>query len=167
MSGENPYAPPDSDLAVSEGVQLASRGLRLAGAMIDGIIAMLVMWPMAYVTGYWEKAMVEEQTVADTLLLGGIGFVTFLVLNGYLLANHGQTIGKRLVKTRIVSVHDEKPLPFGKLISLRYVPVWVVSQVPVLGQIINLVNVLFIFRADRRCIHDHIAGTKVITAGAT
>ncbi len=31
-----------------------------------------------------------------------------------------------------------------------------------LGSILMLTNVLFIFRSDRRCIHDLIADTKVV-----
>lgn len=166
MASDNPYAPPESDVAVSEAVELAGRELRLGGAIIDGVITMVVMWPVMYATGYWDRVMAEEQTFADNLLLGAFGFGAFLILNGYLLATAGQTIGKRLVKTRIVSVHDEKILPFMKVVSLRYLTIWVISQVPLLGQIFGLANVLFIFRADRRCIHDHFAGTKVISIRA-
>lgn len=166
VASDNPYAPPESDVAVSEAVELAGRELRLGGAIIDGVITMVVMWPVMYATGYWDRVMAEEQTFADNLLLGAFGFGAFLILNGYLLATAGQTIGKRLVKTRIVSVHDEKILPFMKVVSLRYLTIWVISQVPLLGQIFGLANVLFIFRADRRCIHDHFAGTKVISIRA-
>jgi hypothetical protein len=30
------------------------------------------------------------------------------------------------------------------------------------GTFLVLVDVLFIFRKDRRCVHDHIAGTRVV-----
>ena len=35
-------------------------------------------------------------------------------------------------------------------------------MIPVLGPLFSLVNVCFIFREDRRCIHDLIAGTQVV-----
>ena len=163
MSSDNPYAPPESEVAVSDPVALAGRGVRLGGAIIDAIIAMAVIFPVVFAMGYWEKAMAGEQTVVGNLWLGVLGIGVFLVLNGYLLANHGQTIGKRLVKTRIVSIDDEEILPFWKVISLRYLPLWILSQIPLLGQIFGLVDSLFIFRGDKRCIHDMIAGTKVVT----
>ena len=31
------------------------------------------------------------------------------------------------------------------------------------GQTLGLIDVLFIFRSDRRCVHDLIAGTKVVS----
>jgi hypothetical protein len=36
------------------------------------------------------------------------------------------------------------------------------QYIPGLGSVSGLVDPLFIFRADRRCIHDFVAGTKVI-----
>ena len=50
------------------------------------------------------------------------------------------------------------------LIGLRYLPFWVVGQVWVIGPILSLANPLFIFREDRRCLHDLLAGTKVVVA---
>ncbi|MBD3392455.1 MAG: hypothetical protein GF418_10265 [Chitinivibrionales bacterium] len=37
--------------------------------------------------------------------------------------------------------------------------------IPILGSLFALINVLFVFREDHRCIHDLIAGTKVVSAG--
>ena len=36
------------------------------------------------------------------------------------------------------------------------------GQVPIAGQLFNLINILFIFGKKRRCFHDYIAGTMVI-----
>jgi hypothetical protein len=47
------------------------------------------------------------------------------------------------------------------LLLKRYLPVQVVGSIPVLGMFASLVDVLFIFRDDRRCVHDLIAGTQV------
>jgi hypothetical protein len=37
-----------------------------------------------------------------------------------------------------------------------------VSLIPTLGGLLTLVDALFIFGGSRRCVHDLIAGTKVI-----
>jgi hypothetical protein len=44
---------------------------------------------------------------------------------------------------------------------------WSVSLVPGIGALAVTVDDLFIFRTDRRCLHDLIAGTKVVAVGAT
>ncbi len=164
MSDENPFAPPESDVTVDQSGELAGRGLRFGGAIIDGLVAMMIMLPAMYMFGYWERAMVGEQSITDLLLFSVLGFVTFVAVQGYLLANHGQTIGKRILGTRIVSIDDDSILPFWKVITLRYLPVQAVNVIPVIGPIFGLVDSLAIFREDHRCIHDLIAGTKVIVA---
>ena len=164
MSDENPFAPPESDVTVDQSGELAGRGVRFGGAMIDGLIAMMIMLPAMYMFGYWERAMVGEQSIGDLLLFSVLGFVMFVAVQGYLLANHGQTIGKRILGTRIVSIEDDSILPFWKVITLRYLPVQAVSMIPVIGPIFGIADSLAIFRDDRRCVHDLIAGTKVIVA---
>jgi uncharacterized RDD family membrane protein YckC len=51
------------------------------------------------------------------------------------------------------------------LLGLRYLPVQLITNVPLAGPVLNLVNVLMIFRGDRRCGHDLIAGTRVVKGG--
>ena len=166
MTDKNPYATPESEITAPDdgGNELATRGARLGGAFIDGLIAIATIWPAMYLFGMFDRALEGRESVEDIVGAAVLGFALFLLINGYLLANRGQTVGKMLVKTRIVSVEDKKILPLWKLILLRYVPVSVVAYIPLIGPILNLVNVLLIFRDDRRCGHDHIAGTVVIKA---
>ena len=164
MSEENPYAAPEADVTVDEPFNLASRGARLGGAIVDGLLAAVVIWPTMYFVGYFDKAMQGTATLEDELALNALGFGAFLVINGYLLATRGQTIGKIAAGTRIVSIADGRILPFHKVILLRYLPLWVIAYVPFIGPIVGLINPLFIFREDRRCLHDHVAGTRVVNA---
>ena len=164
MSDENPFAPPESDVTVDLSGELAGRGVRLGGAIIDGLVAMMVMLPATFMFGYWDRAMVGGQTITDLVLFSALGFVVFVAVQGYLLANHGQTIGKRILGTRIVSVDDGSILPLWKVITHRYLPVQLITVIPLIGPIFGIADSLFIFREDRRCIHDLIAGTKVIVA---
>jgi uncharacterized RDD family membrane protein YckC len=73
-------------------------------------------------------------------------------------------VGKYLIKTQIVSDSGDL-VPFAPLILKRYLPVWVVGQVPYIGPLLLLGNVLAIFRENHKCIHDDLAGTKVIFIG--
>lgn len=167
MSEDNRYAPPNAPVGdpVQEADQeLASLGSRFAGAFIDGIAAAIVVVPYMMMSGYWTRAQAGEVGASDLLEMALIGMIIFLVLHGYLLNKYGQTIGKRLVGTRIVSATDGTILPLGKIFGLRMVPIQLGSLIPVIGNFIGLIDVLFIFRNDRRCLHDFIAGTKVIKA---
>lgn len=162
MSNENPYVPPSAEITGDGPGDLASRWKRFFGVLIDGLVIMAVTFPLLYVTGYLERAGSGAQSLGEIIFMGLLGLAVFFAVNGYLLKNKGQTVGKLLMGTQIVSIEDGSLLPFGKLIGLRYVPLWLIGQVPGIGQLAGLVNALFIFRADKRCVHDLIAGTKVI-----
>ncbi len=168
MSDNNPYAPPSapvSDSPVTSGEQeLAGRGTRLAAAIIDGLILGLIVWPVAMSSDYWTRATQGQVGMSDLLQLSLVSLIGYLVLHGYLLHKYGQTIGKRLLGIRIVSVFDGQIVSLGKVFGARYVPIQLAGIIPVIGNILPLVDVLFIFREDRRCLHDFIAGTKVVKA---
>lgn len=166
MRDENVYAPPSSNLELPDVDNLATRWTRLWGALIDGIIASIIMFPIMFKTGYWENALAGNVALLDTLLLGVVGFILFMVLHGYLLLKHGQTIGKKLVGTRIVSINSNEILPLWKVLFVRYLPISIAANIPVIGQFLAIIDVLFIFRKNKRCVHDLIAGTKVVKASA-
>ncbi len=143
---------------------LASRWKRLGGALIDGVIATVIIVPIMLVTGTLQRAFSGvAMTTGEQVQLFVIGWVVFLVLNGYLLFTRGQTIGKVAVKTKIVDLSGNIP-NFGKLLVLRYLVLGLVSQIPFIGGLAGLVNALFIFGKERRCVHDYMAGTIVINA---
>jgi len=147
--------------AVAADEELASRWKRLGAALIDSFLAIAVFIPLLQAMGIWDSLMQGiEPSFETNMQLGIIAIVLFLAMHGYLLAKYGQTIGKKLLGIRIVSLENELP-EFGGLILKRYVPQWIVVNIPGIS-ILSLVDVLFIFRADKRCVHDLIAGTKVI-----
>ena len=132
--------------------------------MIDSIIMMVLIFPYIFLTGGLDQALSGQQmTKGQEVTLFSIGWIIYLILNGYLLYKKGQTIGKVIVKTRIVDFEDKVP-NFGRLLIFRYFILGIVAHIPILGNIFVLVNVLFIFGKERRCIHDYMAGTLVIDA---
>lgn len=167
MENENRYAPPESELVTPGGSnngELAERGTRLGAAIIDGIIGLVVALPMMYLMGFHVYIMAGEQApIGLTLSSMVMSLVFFVLLHGYFLYQSGQTIGKKLLSIKIVNLEGNVP-SLGKLLGLRYLPVMVVSSIPLLGGIASLVDILFIFRQDRRCVHDLIAGTRVVAA---
>ena len=145
---------------------LASRRARLAAVMLDGVLAALFMFPVMLYWGVWDMIKNEEGIPwAITLLLAAFGFMLFLVLHGYLLKNYGQTIGKRVLGIRITTLDGKVP-EFWPLIAKRYVPLWIVTYLPFVGTLFPTIDALFIFRKDKRCLHDLIAGTIVQNSSA-
>jgi uncharacterized RDD family membrane protein YckC len=142
----------------------ASRGKRLGGALIDGLISIVIIVPIMLATGVLQEAFRGEgMTLGQQAAFFVVGWVVFLTLNGYLLLRRGQTIGKVVVKTKIVDLSGNLP-NFGKLLVLRYFVLGLVAQIPIIGSLAGLVNVLFIFGKERRCVHDYIASTRVVEA---
>ena len=82
----------------------------------------------------------------------------------YLLTTQGQTIGKRFMGVRIILVKDETNGGFVINVLLRGILTAALSVIPLVGVLYALTDIGFIFRDDRRCIHDHIAGTRVVKA---
>ncbi len=159
------YAPPAAEVADVSGsgeAQLAGRGARLGGAIIDGVIVLGLWWLISLMTPWnvFSPKMAQGGFVA---MLGTqlIGLLLFSLVNGYLLMTRGQTIGKMLLGMRIVRPDGSAATP-GRMIGLRYAVGWMLSALPVVGMVFALVDCLLIFRADRRCVHDLIADTIVV-----
>lgn len=144
---------------------LASRLSRLGAVLIDGLISMFVTVPIMFFSGYFQRAMQNNVAQTEVILMTIFGIVLFMVIHGYLLATRGQTVGKLAAGVKIVDYHTNELLPIGKLVGLRYLPIWIISTLPLVSML-GLVDVLFIFGNERRCVHDYIAGTKVIMARA-
>jgi uncharacterized RDD family membrane protein YckC len=141
---------------------LAGPRKRLAGAAIDGILVVAVIVPiMLFTGGFREMAAGRAFSWRQELIWGGLAVAVWLVLNGRLLAEKGQTIGKRAVGTRIVDLQGGLPA-VGKLFGLRYLLPWLIGGIPGLGRLFSLVDPLFVFGAERRCLHDYLAGTRVV-----
>lgn len=172
----NPYAPPrasiDPPVAGGPDPELASLGARLGGSLLDGLLMGLTTIPTFLGMRTADFAAVAAGTPDPFILYkitGTYGLVAALLMlaviavQSTLIARRGQTLGKLLAKTRIVLV-DGSPAPFAQAVLLRYWGTILVGYIPLAGQWLVLVDALFIFRGDRRCIHDLVAGTRVIKA---
>lgn len=169
MDEQNPYRGPESsDTQALPEDELAGRGTRLGAAIIDVIIMVAILLPLMYMGGYFKAAMAAAAAGSSVghgieLMWNLIGIAVFALVQSIPLNATGQTWGKKLLKIKIVDLAGGKP-PLGRLLGLRYFPVQLGSSIPFIGPVIGLVDVLLIFRGDRRCGHDLIAGTRVVHA---
>ncbi|PTO96652.1 hypothetical protein CWO08_07310 [Vibrio sp. 10N.286.48.B8] len=144
-------------------VRLASRWLRFWAVFIDVLIAVAIVMPIYLYTDYFQK--IFETGTADTAELIAVtayGWLVFLLLNGYLLHKKGQTIGKNIMEIAIVDM-DGKQLGLFNIVLKRILPMSIFVYIPVVGQYISTLDYLFALRKDRRCLHDLIAGTQVVS----
>ena len=149
---------------VSESL-LAGRGTRLLAVIVDGLIGGLLA---GVIVGFGAASMAgaaETETDPNFALIsiGGLILLAYVIWQLWLLATQGQTIGKKLMKLRIVKLETGQNGGFVTNVLLRaIVGQGLLGAIPFYG----LVDALFIFRDDRRCIHDLIAGTTVVRADA-
>jgi uncharacterized RDD family membrane protein YckC len=135
----------------------------LSGALLDGVISAIIVVPIFFFMGAFSGEIREEANLGIEIFQYLAGWAVFFLLNGYFLVTRGQTIGKMIVSTKVVNKKGETPPPLD-IIGKRYLIPSLIYAIPIAGQIFSLVNALFIFREDKRCIHDHIADTYVIEA---
>ncbi len=130
-------------------MELATRGERFRGALAD---ALLVAIPYVVAS--------SDQVPQPIRLVGLAGTAVLLGLQLYWVSTLGQTIGKKLVGTRIVLKDTLQNGGFVTNVLKRGLVSGILNFVPGFF----LVDSLFVLREDRRCIHDFIAGTCVIKA---
>ncbi len=157
----------DSIAATLE-LEPASRWLRLGAALLDSIVGGILVAPGLVVV--MSAGFFADPNHPNTpLLLAGFGVLGFgfLILMGiqiYLLTTRGQTVGKKLLAIKIVNFEDETAPGFVKAFLLRSFVNGLIGSIPLVGAVYSLVDICFIFRGDRRCLHDLLAGTKVVKA---
>jgi len=152
--------------------QLAGLGQRFGAAAIDGVLKTLCWLPTSLAV--WRvlgDQIRAGQQPSPTELLGAMEGVVSLslpylavlaIVQGILIARRSQSIGKVLLGLRIIRVGDLQPAGFMRGYLLRGAVPWFIEQIPLLGGLFWMVDVSFIFSAERRCLHDLIAGTKVV-----
>lgn len=171
--------------ATAGGPELAERGSRLVARLIDWVLSTLSIAPGAMMmSGEFVKlisaAMRGEQfdfqSVDATRLAAGSaallgGWLALLVIQVVLITTRGQSIGKVALRLRVVKV-DGSPAGIVHGWMLREAVMTIIGAfvgfVPMLGVVLRLgfhgTDWCMVFRQDQRCLHDLIAGTKVVKA---
>ena len=138
--------------------QLATRGQRFAAALFD----VLIFAALGGVAALVVPRIAGHSAILCATSLTIIASVFVVSTNLWLLANHGATIGKRLVGIRTTRC-DGSRASIWRLVLLRGLPLWAVALMPYINLLVPA-SLLLIFRADRRCLHDYLADTIVVKA---
>lgn len=147
---------------------LAGRGDRLIAVILDTLLFTVVVIPLTLFAGFSINDLLFYEIDGFGLdsirpmLAGGTASLLVTGLQIFLLARDGQTVGKRLMGIRIASYASDQHPGFLRIVGLRMFLPAVITSIPCVGFLFSLLNILFIFGSEKRCLHDLIAGTKVI-----
>lgn len=165
---QNPYAPPTAAVAdVGSGTgpgELAERASRLGAVIVDTLILLVVYLP-AMIIGFrhFDPQRGLRNFVNGGALVSGCMLLVLVVITCILVAQNGQTIGKRLIGIKVVRSNGDKA-SFWRIFLLRNVVNAIPSLIPFVSYVYGLVDSLFIFSESRQCLHDKIADTIVVKA---
>jgi len=148
-------------MGAADAMEYAGFGLRALAKLLDGLIiglpaVLLIALVLAVIVPPLAKNRANGDIVA-LLIFGTIAFVGFAVIffQIWCLPKYGGTPGKRILGLRVVTADGGK-ISWGRAIG-RFFGEWVTGLIPFwIGYIIAA------FDPERRTVHDHIAGTRVI-----
>ncbi len=137
---------------------LANRGKRFLGAMLDVIITLVAVSPGIFIYIVAESDRDEVlQLLGAVLFLAGMLVVG--IINWIMISQSGQSIAKKLLGMQIVLEANGSLPGFVNGVILRS---WVPAIINQICSLFSIVDALFIFGDEHKCVHDHIAQTVVI-----
>lgn len=160
----NPYAAPISRLEdfPTHILQLATRWSRLGAYLLDLFSIALLAIIAAVVLPSLGKS-VESAIPQIFIAFVGLSMFAIIVVQIVFLHKYGQTIGKRLVGIKVVQTNGTR-CELWRFIFLRGLPIGILSNIPIFGALVGIVDTLMIFGQEQRCLHDLIANTIVVQA---
>jgi len=170
---QNPYEVSDANLNLQPSLpgtstELAGRGHRLLANLLDVVIS-VALGAGAIQLLHWLLPIEQLSRVDWETSIWGLAvyFGCFILINAYPLKSRGQTIGKILLGIRIVDAKTGKLPGLLRILVRRESLQLILPYIhEVVGILYFFVDACFIFHPDRRCVHDYIAGTKVVKVTA-
>ena len=90
----------------------------------------------------------------------GLYVLIMLAIQAFLLARSGQSIGKKIMKIKIVDANDGSPVDLTRIFLLRSV-VFIILNL-LFMPITTILDYAFGLSQNRQTLHDKLARTKVI-----
>ena len=134
-------------------------GLVIASISGEMSFADLYMWILEMQTNEISTSVNYNPGVFQILLIL-LSFIAVIMIQGKLLIRDGQTIGKKIIGIKIINAYTLGKVKWFNIIFIRWIFFEILSVLPY-GTIIVLTDALFIFRKNRKCIHDMLSGTVV------
>jgi uncharacterized RDD family membrane protein YckC len=169
-NSNNRFAPPRAEVAdvppdPERPPVLATRSARFGAALIDMLIAVTIYFAVMLPIYGLEQFHIRgdrSQHLAGHVLYYALAYS----LEAWFLYQSSQSVGKIALGLRIVRM-DSSRASFARTFGLRTVVIGAVVFIPYVGALFALVDCLFIFGSSRRCLHDCLADTIVVTAASS
>lgn len=134
------------------GARLLAKGVDTLLAWLGGLAGSVVGAGLVAAFGTFDHA------ASFTNGMMGAGLLAVVSAQWWLIARDGQTVGKRWLDIRIERMNGSLP-GFVAGVVIRG---WLAFLFKSMCGLLGVIDVIAIFRSDRRTIHDHIAGTRVV-----
>jgi uncharacterized RDD family membrane protein YckC len=162
----NPYRPPIATPVCGpdepRAQVLATPHSRMLAVVLDETVLAVVLVALLWQLGMLDTIeRIFEDDLDAAMTTAGLGILVWLAIQLPFLWR-GQTLGKRIIGLRMVDHATGEPAALGRLLLLRYLPFMIAGCVPLVGRIILLTDLTMLSRRSRRCLHDLLAGTKVV-----
>lgn len=166
---DNRFAPPRAAVADVHDEEaatavLASRAARLGAGLVDMLVC-LVIYFAVLLPLYGLNAFRPEFHARIRPGLA-IYYVLTYAMEAWLLYQFSQSVGKLAIGLRIVRP-DGSRATFGRTFVLRTLVIGALAFIPWIGMLLVLLDCIFIFGPSRRCVHDYLADTIVVTAASS
>ncbi len=134
----------------------AARWRRLAAFALD-----LAVWSLVVIPALQVAMSGDDGRIGAMIMNSFTGWIGIAGINLYLLHARGQTIGKWALRLQIRR-DDGARAGFFRTLLLRYLLPGLLLAIPYLGPLLLLGDLATLFAADRRTLHDRLAGTRVV-----
>lgn len=132
---QDPMENTSGDAGAPQDYELANVGARLGAYFIDGFAASIIMYIFIFIAGATELGFLA--------FVGWLLYITYMLLRDSLPFLNGQSLGKKVLKLRVVDQDTLEPITgkFGKS-AVRTLSIFI--------PIVNIIDIIFIFNADKR-----------------
>ena len=163
----NPFQTPEASLDLSRSEPepaMATRSTRLGAAMLDAVFLGIIGGCLGLFLVMFDVDMnflAADRLTTQGSLVWVVGVGLYFMVNGLFLYRNGQTLGKKILNIKAVR-KDGSYADLSRTYGMRYLAIRAVDFVPGVGVFFGLIDVLFIFGENQRCLHDLLADTIVI-----
>lgn len=143
-------------------MEYAGFWIRFLARFVDGLITGVVFWGVMLASGF---SFDPSTWVGGTPNFGFFGYVFAMLLpflyEAVMLARYGQTLGKMVVRVKIVNA-DGSAMSIRQVLSRCAWMHWI-TVIPIIGSLVLLIGCLMAaFDDEKRALHDRILNTRVV-----